>query len=206
MGRNNGRGNRARSTQDGSRGGGGDEPFFDRLTDIDDQLEDTNEALQSVVRTNKAVAEALSSLSGVDLDLPSRNDLPLVADAVIEPSIADGVTEPDGYEGNTTSETLIMPRDGYISEVVLVFPAGANQSVGIGVRGVNDESLVPFGPAGVNYIALDDESINFSLDYDVNNDEEIEVRFINSRVAESQDEISDLSAYASALITVSEEV
>jgi hypothetical protein len=140
------------------------------------------------------------------LDLPSRNDLPLVADAVIEPALADGVTEPSDYDGNTASETLIMPRDGYISEVVLVFPAGANQSVGIGVDGVNDESLVPFGPAGVNYIALDDQSIDFSLDYDVNNDEEIEVRFINSRVAETQDEIDTLSAYASALITVSEEV
>lgn len=204
MGRNNGRGNRARSTRSGS--GGGDEPFFDQLTDIDDQLEDANDALQAVTRTNKAVAEALSALSGVELDLPSRNDLPLVADAVIEPALADGVAEPSDYDGNTASETLIMPRDGYISEVVLVFPAGANQSIGVGVDGVNDESLVPFGPAGVNYIALDDQSIDFSLDYDVNNDEEIEVRFINSRVAETQDEIDTLSAYASALITVSEEV
>lgn len=204
MGRNNARGNRARSTRSGS--GGGDEPFFDRLTDIDDQLEDANDALQAVTRTNKAVAEALSALSGVELDLPSRNDLPLVADAVIEPALAGGVTEPSDYDGNTASETLIVPRDGYVSEVVLVFPAGANQSIGIGVDGVNDESLVPFGPAGVNYIALDDESIDFSLDYDVNNDEEIEVRFINSRVAETQDEIDTLSAYASALITVSEEV
>ena len=204
MGRNNGRGNRARATRGGSDSG--DEPFFDRLTEIDDQLEDTNDALQSVVRTNKAVAEALSSLSGVDLDLPSRNDLPLVADAVIEPSLADGVTEPEGYEGNTASKTLVMPRDGYVSEIVLVFPAGANQSIGIGVDGVDNESLVPFGPAGVNYIALDDESIDFSLDYDVNNDEEIGVRFINSRVASSQEDIADLTAYASALVTVSEVV
>jgi hypothetical protein len=204
-------GDRSRRTRrdSGGSGGGGSESLsalLDRFTTVDDKLEDTNDALQSVVRTNKAVAEALSALSGVELDLPSRNDLPLVADAVIEPSLADGVSEPSDYGGNTASETLIMPRDGYISEIVLVFPAGANQSVGIGVDGVNDESLVPFGPAGVNYIALDDESIDFSLDYDVNNDEEIEVRFINSRVATSQEDIADLTAYASALVTVSEEV
>jgi len=204
-------GDRSRRTRRDSAdpSGGGSESLsalLDRFTTVDDKLEDTNDALQSVVRTNKAVAEALSALSGVELDLPSRNDLPLVADAVIEPSLADGVSEPNDYGGNTDSETLVMPRDGYISEIVLVFPAGANQSVGIGVDGVNDESLVPFGPAGVNYIALDDESIDFSLDYDVNNDEEIEVRFINSRVATSQEDIADLTAYASALVTVSEEV
>jgi len=205
MDRTRGRGNRARAT--GSAGDGGDdEPFLDQYTDVDEQLQAVVDQLESVGRTNTALAEAVAALTDTEIDLPSRVDRPLVADAVIQPALAEGVTEPGDYDGNTETVTLQMPRSGYISEVVLVFPAGANQSVGIGVQGVNNESLIPFGPSDVNYIALDDQSIDFSLDYDVEDGEEIEVNFINGREAQTTEDIADLTAYGSAVVTVSEEV
>jgi len=205
MDRTNGRGNRTHATASATDSGD-DEPFLDQFTDVDEQLEAVVDQLEAVGRTNTALAEAVAALTDAEIDLPSRVDRPLVADAVIEPALADGVTEPDDYDGNTETVTLEIPRSGYISEVVLVFPAGASQSVGVGIEGVNDESLVPFGPSDVNYIALDDQSIDFSLDYDVAEGEEIEVNFINAREAQTTDAIADLTAYASSVITVSEEV
>ena len=205
MDRTSGRSNRAHATGSATDSGDG-EPFLDQFTDVDEQLQAVVDQLEAVGRTNTALAEAVAALTDTEIDLPSRVDRPLVADAVIEPALADGVTEPGDYDGNTETVTLEMPRSGYISEVVLVFPAGASQSIGVGVEGVNDESLVPFGPSDVNYIALDDQSISFSLDYDVQDGEEIEVNFINAREAQSQADISELTAFASALVTVSEEV
>ena len=125
---------------------------------------------------------------------------------MIQPALADGVTEPADYDGNTEEVDLNMPVDGTVSRATLAFPSGANQSIGIGVDGVNQESLVPFGPSGTNYIALDDTTSEFDLDYEVQNNETIKVRFINARVAETEAEIDDLTAYASGIIVVTEEV
>lgn len=195
-----------------SRGSGGEaagdsidaSALLDRFTTVDDKLQETTDALQSVIQTNAAIAEVLGSISGQEVDVPSRNDLPLVADAVIQPNIADGVAEPGDYSGNTETVDLNIPRDGKLSSVVLSFPSGANQSIGIGVLGRDGEALVPYGPRDVKYVALDDKTITFDLDYDVDKGETVTVRFINQRVARSESAISDLTAYANSIVVVTE--
>lgn len=178
--------------------------LLDRFTSIDERLDRTGDALVDVAETNRAVANALSQLTGEQIETPTKNDRPLVADAVIEPQLADGVTEPGDYGGNTAEQTLTMPSSGTVTRITPVFPQGANQSIGIGVDGTDNENLVPFGPAGVNYLALDDKAPDFTLDYAVNKDEELTVRFINEREAASQSDIADLTAYASAIVVVTE--
>lgn len=202
------RSGRTRRGSGDSRGGEAESlsALLDRFTTVDEKLEETNDALRTVVRTNQAIAQALSSLAGEDVDIPSQNDLPLVADAVIQPQLADGVTEPGDYDGNTEAADLNIPRDGVISQVFLSFPAGANQSIGVGLLGRDEEALIPYGPSGVRYVALDDKTVDFNLDYDVDKGESVTARFINERVAETEQEIDELTAYASAIVVVTEEV
>lgn len=193
------------------RSGGSDDDLslsgiLDRFTSIDEKVDDLTGEVKELAETNRAIAEVLSGMGGSEVSLPSSNDLPLVADAVIQPALADGVTEPNDYDGNTETVDLEIPRDGYISQVYLSFPAGANQSIGVGLVGRDQESLIPYGPAGVNYVALDDKTVEFSLDYDVDDDESVTFRFINQRVAQSQGDVDDLTAYASGIVVVTEEV
>lgn len=205
MGRNNRRSNRGRAPSSGNDTGD-DEPFIDRYTGVDEQLEVLINEMRDLGRTNAELATAIAGLSGTELELPERNDLPLVADAVIEPQVSDDVSPPSEYDGNTETVDLSIPTDGTVSQVYLSFPAGANQSIGIGIVGTSQESLVPFGPSGVKYVALDDKTVEFSFDYAVSDDETVTARFINERVAETADEIEDLTAYASAIVVVTEEV
>jgi len=175
------------------RGGGGDitaQGILDRFTSVDNLIEETNDTLADVAQTQVAIAEVLSEMSGAELSLPSRNTLPLYSDAVVD-------------AGESDTHEVEIPKDGKLTKVWLTFPQGANQSIGIGVEGVDGESLIPFGPSGYNFIALDGTSVDFDLDYRVQKGETITVNYVNNRNPESGD---DLEAFPSAILIVTEGV
>lgn len=205
MGRDRRRGGSA-SRDDVDASGLLDGDVLDQFTTIDERLSETEQALTEVVKVNRSIADALAAATGQDVDLPTKADRPLVADAVIEPQLADGVSEPSGYDGNEVVDELSIPTNGTVTRITPVFPQGANQSIGIGIDGTDGENLVPFGPPGVNYLALDDQAPDFNLDYDASKEETLTARFINERVAQDQQEIDELTAYASAIVVVTEEV
>jgi len=177
------------------RGGGGDsinaQAILDRFTSVDNLIEETNDTLADVAQTQVAISEVLSEMSDVELSLPSRNELPLYSDVVVD-------------AGESETHEVEMPKDGKLTKVWLTFPQGANQSIGIGVEGVDGESLIPFGPSGYNFIALDGTSIDFDLDYRVQKGETITVNYVNNRDPDSDSD--DLEAFPSAILIVTEGV
>ena len=174
------------------RGGGGDainaQGILDRFTSVDNLIEETNDTLADVAQTQVAIAELLAEMSDTELSLPSRNELPLYSDAIV----AAGESETDEVE---------MPKDGKLTKVWLTFPQGSNQSIGIGIEGVDGESLIPYGPSGYNFIALDGTSIDFDLDYRVQKGETLTVKYVNNRNPDNGD---DLEAFPSAILIVTE--
>lgn len=190
------RGSRSSGSRESSESGVRANQILDRFTSVDDKLDETVDVLQDVVQTNAVLIDALADITDVDITRPERNDRPLVAAESIEPE-------------DTVTTELTVPNDGYVSDVYLSFPTGANQSVGIGVVGTDGEALVPFGPSEVDYIALDGETVDFELDYNVQDDETITVRFANSRSVPddaTEEEIAELTTFATAVVVVTEEV
>jgi hypothetical protein len=98
----------------------------------------------------------------------AQSDLPLVDAQLVE-------------QGGEVSNDVTVPKDGYLTHVYLDFPSGANQSLGIGVRGADDESLVPYGPKGFKYVALNDTTIDFTPNYRVEKGDNLTVEYVNNR-------------------------
>lgn len=164
---------------------------LDLFTDVDDLLREVNETLTSMDDTLGSVSDnqvalgnVLNRLTEEDADLPSRIDRPLVDDETVQ-------------QGETVENDIEVPKDGRLTQVYLSFPEGANQSLGIGVRGVNEESLVPFGPKGHKFIALDDRVVSFDLDYRVEKGEKLSVEYVNNRPVDEE-------GYLTAILVVTE--
>jgi len=186
-----------RHTRSNSRGGGESitaRQILDRFTSVDDLLRETNSTLEQTVAVNEALAANIGSLAealGEDVDLSdfAAAELPIVSDAIVEP-------------GEQVTDEIVVPEDSVLTDVRLSFPQGSAQSVGIGVVGRDGELLVPFG--GGQFIALDNTVETFELNYDVQKDETITVRYVNNREADDPndpDEIQELTAFPSAVVT-----
>lgn len=113
-------------------------------------------------------------------------ELPLVSSAVVP-------------QGDTANEDIRVPKDGRLTDVYLSFPAGANQSLAMGIRGVDNESLIPYGPKDHKYIALSDTVVQFSLDYRVEKGENLTVEYVNNRPPEN-----DEDGFLTAILVVTE--
>lgn len=195
MGRNNRRDGRGQGT---TRAQGP----LDRFTEVDDLLRETNNTLTTLDSTVRSLAEAIDDQTDIEIELPVQNELPLVADAVIAPDVTAG----SGLDTDNTEQfDLNIPRSGRVTRVLLAFPQGANQSVGIGVAGADGQQLIPFGPSGTKFVALDGETVEFELDYPVEKGETVTVNFVNTRQAETEQEVEDLTAFANAIVTVTED-
>ena len=186
-----------RHTRSNSRGGEESitaRQILDRFTSVDDLLRETNSTLEQTVAVNEALAANIGSLAealGEDVDLSdfAAAELPIVSDAIVEP-------------GEQVTDEIVVPEDSVLTDVRLSFPQGSAQSVGIGVVGRDGESLVPFG--GGQFIALDNTVETFELNYDVQKDETITVRYVNNREADDPNdpaEIQELTAFPSAVVT-----
>lgn len=187
--RSRGRSSRGSSADSAGQSGGDGIPasgLLDLFTDVDDLLREVNDTLQGLSANQAAVGELLADMTNREIDLPNRNDLPLVSAEVV--STTAGIV----------TDEIEVPKDGILSEVSLTWPQGSNQSVGIGVVGVDGESLVPYGPADHKFIALDDVTKDFDLDYAVSKGETLTVRYVNNRNV-------DEDAYPSAILTITEE-
>ena len=174
--------------------------ILDRFTSVDDLLRETNSTLEQTVSANQELAAnvgALAEALGEDVDLSdfAAKERPVVSDAIVEP-------------GERETDEIEVPSDGRLTDVRLSFPQGSAQSIGIGLKGRDGESLVPFGPPGAEFIALDNTVEQFRLDYDVQKGETVTVRYINNREAadpDDPDEIEELTAYPSAIVTFTEQ-
>lgn len=175
--------------------------ILDRFTSVDDLLRETNSTLEQTVNVNQALAANIGALAealGEDVELSdfAAKERPVVSDAIVEP-------------GERETDEIEVPSDGRLTDVRLSFPQGSAQSIGIGLKGRDGESLVPFGPPGAEFIALDNTVEEFELDYDVQKGETVTVRYINNREAtnpDDPDEIEELTAFPSAVVTFTEEV
>lgn len=200
MGRDN-RSRRGRGRSSGGSSAGGDTTeggiaasgVLDAFTDVDNilrevqnTLSETNDTLQSLSANQSAVAELLADMTNQEVDVGYTSELSLVSAEVVPAS------------GSVVEDEIRVPEDGILSQVYLTWPQGSNQSIGIGVVGVDGESLVPFGPANHKFIALDDVTVDFDLQYPVSEGETLTVRYVNNRNA-------DEDAYPSVILVITEE-
>lgn len=180
----------------------GNAPFddlLDRFSSTDELLANTNQTLEQIERDQAALADLMAQLNellGADSDPERlrRTDRPVVSDAIVEPQ-------------EEATDEITVPRDGSLSNVRLSWPQGSAQTIGIGLVGVDGESLVPFGPSGAKYIALDNVTVPFELDYGVEKGQTLTVRYVNNRVASDPNdpaEVQALTAYPSAVLTFTE--
>ena len=168
--------NRARAS-----GGSGDEVeakqllggFLDRFTSVDDilrQLDETVDSLDTNVRNLSNALDEQTALS-VEVTEPDTEERPYDFSTQVPASV--GVNDP-------VTETFTFPHDGTVSRVVIGWPDGAQQQVGVSVTGTSDEALIPAGPKGAKYIGLNDKVLEFNLDDPVFKGEEYTIKFANN--------------------------
>ncbi len=160
---------------------------IDIFTRMDRLLENANDTLSDISSKQDTIVNMIGGDS-THRRIGGRNELPLYSDAIIDP-------------GEKDEDSVKIPKDGKLIKVILTFPQGSNQSVGIGVKGVDGESLVPFGPAGYNYVALSGDSVTFNFDYDVQKGESLTVKYVNNRDPDRGDEFT---AFPSAILVMEE--
>ena len=175
MGRNN------RNDSGYSRSSGGGDPIparqiLDRFTSIDDLIRDTNRTLQQVAQTQQALAQAIDDGTEFELNLPEESEaseFPFDFSTLVPEFPA---AEPD----DPLVEVFETPKDGTLTEVLIGYPSGTQQAVGVRLEGVDGESLIPRGPSGAQFVAFNDEVIRFSLNEPIQKNEEITIKFANN--------------------------
>lgn len=78
-----------------------------------------------------------------------------------------------------TSE-FVAPSDGRVRRVVLGWPLGTQQAAGIGITGPDGESLIPRGPRDANFVAFDDETIEYNLNESLQDADTVEIALVNN--------------------------
>lgn len=175
MGRRSGRnGDRDRSPDTAEARG-----IIDNLTSVDDILRETNKKLDELTT---AISQEQPPLTpdtpegGYEppTSTPASNTPPTY------PYDYSQVVDAQTFESEAITETFVAPSDGVIRRVVLGWPAGTQQAVGIGLRDADGSSLIPRGPSGANFLAYDDQVLSFAINANVQDDDEIEIRYINN--------------------------
>jgi len=180
-------GNDRRTRRDRGRasGGGGDEVeakqllggFLDRFTSVDNilrQLDDTVDSLDSNVRN---LADALDEQTDLSVEVSEPDTQVRPYDFSTAVSASTPTNEP-------LSKTFSFPHDGTVTRVVIGWPDGAQQQVGVSVTGVDGEALIPAGPKGAKYIGLNDKVLEFNLDDRVSKGDEYTIDFANNDQSE----------------------
>jgi hypothetical protein len=147
--------------------------LLDRFTSVDDVLRSVDDTVASLNRNVRELSQALDEQTGLDIDVtqtpPAERSYDLSQVVPANTSANQPVTD----EFN-------IPADGTITRILLGWPDGAQQAVGIGVDGVNGESLIPAGPKDSRYVALNDKVVPFNLDDSVSKNDTYTVRFANN--------------------------
>ena len=166
-----------------SRGGGGGRQdsisasaILDRFTDIDDLIRDTNRTLQQVAQTQQALAQALDDGTDFELDLPeetTESEFPFDFSTLV-PEF------PDAPANDPLVETFNSTKDGTLTEIIVGYPSGTQQAVGVRVEGPDGEALIPRGPSGTQFIAFNDEVLRFRVNVPLEKNETITIKFANN--------------------------
>ena len=90
------------------------------------------------------------------------------------------VVEQDTFKSDPATETFVAPYDGTVRRVVLGWPLGSQQAVGIGLTGPSQAAIIPRGPADAEYLAFDDKVLTFNLNESLEDDDEITIRYVNN--------------------------
>jgi len=178
MGRydSNDRHSRSRGGGDGRQDSINANALLDRFTDIDDLIRDTNRTLQQVAQTQQALAQAIDDGTEFELNLPEESEA-----SEFPFDFSTSVPEfPEARPEDPLAEVFETPKDGTLTDVLIGYPSGTQQAVGVRLEGVDGESLIPRGPSGAQFVAFDDEVIRFNLNEPIQKNEEITIKFANN--------------------------
>jgi len=168
---------RGYSASTGDESGTRASAITDPLTSVDDILRQTNEQLaelntqlsrqQPVQPTNQTGGRGGTGL--VPTDQPP-----------IYPHDFSKVIPQDTFPSDPVTERFVAPHDGTIRRVVLGWPLGTQQAVGIGLNGPDAASLIPRGPKDAEYLAYDDKVLSFNLNESLEDGDEVTIRLVNN--------------------------
>jgi len=162
-------------------------PALDRLEQVGDQFTGELDQLNS---QNAAVLSTLESLAAQTegVDTPTRlSSFPFVLELEVPAN-----TTRDSPE----SVTLDVPYDATITDVTIVSTNAAAQRVGGQMRSASGRRWVPRNPQDSTiFLPLDDNPNEFNINVDVEEDDIIEARYINTDTA---------SHYAATVVTLKE--
>lgn len=166
------------------------EQILDRFTSTPERLEDVAEGIGRLNDNILALNEALDEQTDLEIDVTptARNEFPF--------DLSTEVPE-DTDENNPVESDLNIPKDGTLVRTILGWPEGAQQAVGIGIKGVDGERLIPRGPPGTRYIGLNDKVITFDQDYSVKKGETLTAQYANNDPEEPH--------FANAILVIAEE-
>lgn len=151
----------------------------DPLTSVDDLLRETNDKLAALVTELSRERPPLqrgdpgpqTGGGGVRLDPDDPPVYPYDFSQVVQPQTPRA--DPDTAE-------FVAPHRGTVRRIILGWPLGTQQAVGIGVRGPDRDALIPRGPKDARFIAYDDEVLSFELNESVNKNDTITIEFVNN--------------------------
>jgi hypothetical protein len=166
--------------------------LLDRLTTVDDEVERSNEFLESidqqigqfasVLQQQNQILSALANALGEDVDLRLGNEFPFLLSAEVPPD-----TPPDDPLKVSFSET---PYDARLSRVVVNFPDATQQAAGVSVGRPGGVTWIPRGgktftqSAGEldnpTFIGLNDTTVTFNPNVEVDEGDPIEARYANN--------------------------
>ena len=121
--------------------------------------------------TSRADAEPQRSDDTPDPDADRPSEYPFDFSRVVDAS-----TPPNAPD----TETFEIPYPGRVTDVILGYPAGTQQAVGVAVDGPDGENLIPRGPRDASFVAFDDETLDFGLNELVQKNERITIKYANN--------------------------
>ena len=147
--------------------------ILDRFTSVDEILSRLDQTVSSLDSNVRELTSALNEQTDLSIE---------VTQSAKEERAYDfsQVVESASSENDPQTDTFDIPHDGEITKVVIGWPDGAQQAVGVGVSGVDGESLIPAGPTGARYVALNDKVLEFELSDTVSKGEQYNLQFANN--------------------------
>lgn len=152
--------------------------LFDRFTSVDEILRNLDATVSSLNSNVQELAVALDSQTGLDINVTRDSESERPYDYSETVPANTPLTDPE-------TNTFQAPQDGVVNRIVIGWPEGAQQAVGVGVDGTNQESLVPAGPKDAKYIGLNDKVLEFRVNDDVAKGEEYTIRYANNDQSEA---------------------
>jgi len=147
--------------------------FLDRFTSVDELLQQLDQTVSSLDTNVRNLSEALDEQTDLEIEVTQENQS---ARAYDYSTVVASTTS----EASPETVSFNIPSAGTVTKAVVGWPDGAQQAVGVGVKGVDGESLIPAGPSGARYVALNDKVLEFPLNDQVSKGESYTIEFANN--------------------------